>query len=163
VLGGAYVVVDVGPGNLAKQVHRRYQKASDRRSRWELARAGIDFARYLATLEHLIDHARAGGGDEAGKVADEAERFLESIRSAVSPDPRHHTFEEPHSLEPVPAFRWQAADFAQRRERSFELVRKLAALVDPVPDLGSAFRTGTGASAEMGTGTSRINGSSAAS
>jgi hypothetical protein len=83
--------------------------------------------RYLVTIERLAARAHAMGGDSAA-VAAEADAFLASVREAVSLDPHRYTFEDPHTLAPIPAFRWKDEDFAERRRRSFELLGRLVAV-----------------------------------
>jgi hypothetical protein len=93
---------------------------------WELAREGVDDARYLVTIEHLVARLR-NNADAAGARA-RAQEFLDSVRAVVARDPHRYSFEDPRTLEPIPAFQWNAADFATRRHTSFELLRELSTL-----------------------------------
>lgn len=99
---------------------------------WELAREGVDDFRYLVTLEALVERARREGSRDAKRSAEEAADFLGKLRASISPDAHRYAFEDPKTLEPVPADGWDEARFEATRRRSFELVRTLAAQLPPV-------------------------------
>lgn len=97
---------------------------------WELAREGVDDFRYLVTLERWIERARRSDNEEAKRAADEGSAFLASLRSSISTDPHLYAFEDAKTLEPVPAADWDEARFAATRKRSFDLIKRIASLLE---------------------------------
>ncbi|HEY2773834.1 MAG TPA: glycoside hydrolase domain-containing protein [Candidatus Binatia bacterium] len=121
---------------------------------WELAREGVDDARYLATIARLAASARSIGSPGATQAADEADRFFASLRASVGRDPHRYAFENPKTLAPARAVGWDWTDFEATRRRSFELARELAAVIGGPP---------AGRLSGLQPGTARLNASSRAS
>ena len=114
-----------GPGN----VHDGILGSDDRpvpTIQWELAREGVDDARYVATLERMAAAARTSPDPEARRLAAEAADFLASLRAGISPDAHRYDFEDADTLELDDAPGWSWQDFEARRHRSFELLRALS-------------------------------------
>ncbi len=94
---------------------------------WELAREGIDDAKYLATIESLLPVARRAGTTAASQAADAASAFLGRVRALVRSDPRQYVFENPKTFEAEPSMGWDAARFDAVRTESAQV---LTALLD---------------------------------
>lgn len=94
---------------------------------WELSRAGIDDAKYLATVEALAATAAASDSEPARTTAAEASAFLAEVRGQVGPDLAHFTFERGRNSEPAPEGGWDAPRFARTRARAIDLLRHLLA------------------------------------
>jgi len=97
---------------------------------WELAREGIDDAKYLVTIQALVSRARATGSSPARRLADEADVFLTDIRRAVNPDVRHYTFENVDTLEPIPQDGWDAQKFEQTRQQALAWLQRLSSALE---------------------------------
>ena len=97
---------------------------------WELAREGVDDAKYLHTIEVLAQRARASAAPTALHAADEAESFLADIRRSVDRDIRHYTFTDTKTFEPTSQDGWTAQRFHELREHALALLAKLS---DSVP------------------------------
>ncbi|MCX7818060.1 MAG: hypothetical protein N2652_02460 [Kiritimatiellae bacterium] len=89
---------------------------------WEAYREGWDDARYLATLQHLIDAARECGGPAAHRAADAAEAELQGVLDAVPALVRFKT----EGL-------WDADEFDIHRWRIARRILKLIAAGVPPP------------------------------
>jgi|GEM_PF-1524611 len=100
---------------------------------WELAREGVDDLRYLVTLANLAERANKRGSADARRAAAEATAFLASLGGSISPDVHLYSFEDPKTLEPIASAGWNEASFEATRRRSFELVKRLSALIGDGP------------------------------
>lgn len=95
---------------------------------WELAREGIDDARYLTTIAALATEARRRGGADAIAAADAAEAFLAEVRAGVGRDAQQYVFEAPRTYAPHADAGWDAARFEATRARAADLLARLVAL-----------------------------------
>ena len=122
---------NLGPGEGPLHVSEGFIGLDDKpvpTIQWELAREGIDDAKYLVTVEALARQARSSGTPAAIRLADEADSFLSDIRHAVRNDARHYTFTNPETYEPIPQDGWDAQKFERTRQQAATLLRRLSAV-----------------------------------